>query len=144
MRQRAFGVGAVLPSGGILIHWLRSLREEEKGNTEEYTDGRSGDDPDREEVKEDTDRKRTRCTSRCRCSSGQGRQQRFGPGIGEHGRRRAERIDEVHWIGEAPRNKLGLYAHLRRQLFDQRVHQNLSNHLSHHSLRARHATGAAR
>jgi hypothetical protein len=83
-REMTFGVEAVLPYARIRIYCHRCLREEEKANPEEHPDGRSCDDPDGEEVEEDTDRKSTRYAAWVRCSSRQGRQQPLAPDTAEH------------------------------------------------------------
>src|ERR1700751_2354930 len=104
----------MLPGAGTRIPCLLRLREQEKTNAEEYTDGRSGDDPDGEEVEEDTDRKNPRSAARCRCSSHQGRQQRLAPSIGEHARRCVELIGKVRWIRRVPRCEIALRAAIWR------------------------------
>ena len=139
-----FGVDTVVPRGDIRVRCLGRLRKEEKGNAEEYTDRRSGNNPDREEVEENTQRQSTRRAVRCWRSSRQGRQQPFALDVREHTRRRAERIGKVGRLRGTPRSKLGRSAALQRQLIGQCVHWNLSNRLTRHSLRTRPRPGEAR
>jgi len=81
MREATSGVGAVLASAGIRIHRIGSLRKEEKTGAEEYSDGRSGNDPNGQQVQEDTDRKSTWDAAMRQCSRYKGRQQPLAPNI---------------------------------------------------------------
>ena len=125
----------MIPSTSICNHCVHRLHEQEKTNPEEYTDRRSGDDPDGKKVEEDTDRKSPRGVARCRCSSHRGRQP-LSSNIGGHARRCAEGIGKVRWIGRTLRGEFGLYISLRRQLIDQRARRNLAEHLKRHLLDA--------
>jgi hypothetical protein len=55
----------MIHTDGTRIHFFRGRHEQEKTNAKEYADDHSGNDPDGDEVKEDTDRKSPRSAVRC-------------------------------------------------------------------------------